>query len=192
MENTDNGLTRAFVCIEVPDEVVKEIARLQEVLGNWKFQGKVTELENLHLTLKFLGELDDAKLKEVKEKLSRVKFGTFEAKLGDTGTFSKYGSPKIVWVKIGGQGTFDLQSSVDLALEGLFNKEARFMSHLTLARVKYVNNKKGFVKHVSGIGVKDIKWKVDKFYLKKSELRPTGPIYTVIGEYSSLDKTENK
>ena len=58
----EKELTRAFICIEFPDEVIKEAARVQEVLENKNFTGKMTELENLHLTYKFLGEIDEKKL----------------------------------------------------------------------------------------------------------------------------------
>jgi len=58
MEDMENKLIRAFIAIDFPDEVVKEIARVQEVLGKRQFTGKMTEPENLHLTLKFLGEID--------------------------------------------------------------------------------------------------------------------------------------
>ena len=77
----EKKLTRTFIAIEFPDEVIKEVARIQEVLNNWKFTGKMTELENLHLTLKFLGEIEDNKLEEVKENLKKIKFKSFRAKL---------------------------------------------------------------------------------------------------------------
>ncbi len=186
-ELTDNNLTRAFICIEFPDEVVKEIARVQEVLENRKFAGKMTELENLHLTFKFLGELDDKKLEKVKEALRKVEFKDFEAYLGEAGTFSFHGNPRIAWIKVCGENIWNLQKKVDNALEGIFSKEERFMSHLTIARVKYVEDKTGFKNYVKNLGVKEIKFKVEKFYLKKSELKEDGPIYSVIEEYRLRD-----
>ena len=57
MEKKENGMIRCFICIDFPDEVIKEVARVQEELEKVKFNGKLTELENLHLTLKFLGEM---------------------------------------------------------------------------------------------------------------------------------------
>jgi 2'-5' RNA ligase len=183
--NEKNELTRTFICIIMPDTVVKEVARVQELLSNWRFTGKMTELENLHLTLKFLGEIGNEKLPRVKEALRKVEFREFEAKLSEIGTFSSYGKPRIVWIKIGGEETFELQRKVDevIAQEG-FRKEERFMSHLTIARVKYVEDKKGFLNYVTNIGIRDIRFKVDKFYLMKSELKPQGPVYSVIEEYA--------
>ncbi len=180
-----NGeLTRCFVAIDFPDEIVKEIARVQGVLGKVVFQGKMTEVENLHLTLKFLGEISEEKVKEVREKLREIKFEEFSAKLMCAGTFSIRGNPRIAWIKVGGQGVFELQKEIDEKLSEIgFKKEERFMSHLTIARVKYVKDKKGFVEYVSGIGVKEIEFKVGWFKLMKSELKPAGPVYSLIEGY---------
>lgn len=177
-------LIRAFIAVDFPDEVVKEIARVQELVGKKKFTGKMTELENLHLTLKFLGEIDEEKVEEIKEKLKQIKFKEMELKLGETGIFTP-GKPRIVWIKIEGKEIWELQKKIDSALENLFSKEERFMSHLTIARVKYVKDKKEFESHVKNINVKKIKFKVNKFKLLSSELKPLGPSYKLIEEFES-------
>ena len=177
-------LMRCFVAIEMPVAVIKEVARVQETLGNWKFTGKMTELENLHLTLKFLGEIDKEKMKKVKEELQRIEFKEFEAKLIGIGTFSNFGNPRIAWIKIGGKEVFELQKKIDEAMEKIgFKKEERFMSHMTIARIKYVKDKKGFLEHVSKIGIRGIEWDVDKFCLKKSVLEQRGPTYSDLEVY---------
>ncbi|MEK6889462.1 MAG: RNA 2',3'-cyclic phosphodiesterase [Nanoarchaeota archaeon] len=177
-------MVRAFIAVVFGDEVIKEIARIQEILSGHKFLGKMSELENLHVTLKFLGEIDDEKLMKVREKLKEVKMEEFEAHLDSIGTFNYRGNPKIVWVKIAGKGMFELQKQVDWKMrEEGFIMEERFMSHLTIARTKYTYDAKGFMKYVSGIGVRDIKFPVSKFLLLKSDLKPNGPVYNVIEEY---------
>ena len=190
MEQTENKmaekkeLTRAFICIEFSDEVIKEIARVQELISKTKFTGKLTELENLHLTLKFLGEIDDEKLELVKSKLKTIEFKPMKLKLGDIGTFSRHGDPRLVWIKIEGKEIHELQAKIDEALVGLFKPEERFMSHLTIARIKYVKDKKGFLEHVDSIHTKPISFDVLLFKLKKSELKPIGPVYTDISAFT--------
>ena len=71
-----------------------------------------------------------------------------------------------------------------MALKGMFKPEERFMSHLTIARVKYAKDKKGFVEAVKGIKTRDVKFKVDCFELKSSELKPLGPVYKTIEKYT--------
>lgn len=179
----DKKTTRAFVCIDFPDEVVREVARVQELVGKRPLTGKFTELENLHLTLKFLGEVDDEKLEEVRKRLREIKLSAFEAKLSDLGTFSYRGIPRIVWIKVNGMGVHALQKNVDSVLNGLFEPEERFMSHLTIARLKYVKDLKGFYDALKNITVEPLKFQVKEFRLMKSELKPMGSVYTEIEKY---------
>lgn len=174
---------RCFICIDFDDPVVKEIARIQEVLENKKFNGKMTELENLHLTLKFIGEVDDKKVEEIRKRLREIKFKEMELKLGEIGTFSYMGMPKIVWVKVNGEDIWVLQKYIDDKLKDLFKDGEKFMSHLTIARIKYVNGKKEFREYISNMGIKEIKFKVNSFKLKKSDLKPLGPVYETIEEF---------
>jgi len=176
---------RAFVAVDFPDVVIKEVARVQKILRKKKFEGKMTELENLHLTLKFLGRVEEGTLENVRKKLREVNFEEMDLNLSDIGTFSYKGRPRIVWVKVGGKGIFELQGKIDDALEGFFEREKRFMSHMTIARVKFVKDKKEFVDYVEEIGLKGVKFNVGSFRLMKSELKKLGPVYSVIEEYKS-------
>lgn len=178
---------RCFIALDFEDEILKETARIQEVLGSWKFIGKMTELENLHLTLKFLGEIEEEKLEEVRKSLREIKEKSFEGKLDHAGFFSVLGNPKIIWIKLNGKGIFDLQKKIDEVLSINFKKEERFMGHLTIARVKYVSDKSGFRKYVENIGVKEVPFKINSFKLMKSELKPLGPVYSVIEEFKLED-----
>ena len=149
---------RVFIAIDIPKNIRKEIVAIQNNLP--EFSGKKTEPENLHLTLKFLGEIDEEKVEEVKKKLSEIKFRKFQAELSEIGVFTP-SFLKIIWVKLG--GCDEIQKEVDKKLEGLFAKEKRFMSHLTIARVKNVNDRRRFL--------------VNSIKLKKSTLTPEKPIY---------------
>jgi len=84
---------RTFICIDFPDEVVKEVARVQEELGKIKFTGKLTEIENLHLTLKFLGEIEPEKVEKVREVLIKIQFNELNLGLGKIGVFNSRGNP---------------------------------------------------------------------------------------------------
>lgn len=186
MEQTP--LTRTFICIEFPDGVIKEIARIQQLLQNIKFTGKLTELENLHLTLKFLGEISHEQIEKVKQALSTIEFKPFNTYLEYAGTFNRFNAPRIAWVKIGGAGILELQRKIDESLKELFKPEKRFMSHLTIARIKYAKDGKEFTEYVKHLSVHKINFAVDKFFLKKSELKQMGPVYETIEKYATKDK----
>lgn len=184
-------LKRCFISLDLPCEIVNEIRRIQKLIGKQVlFNGKFTEPENLHLTLKFLGEINDNKINEVKRGLREVRFSEFDAELGDVGVFSKQ-FVKIIWVELLGE-VFELQKRVDGVLEGLFNQEERFMSHITIARVKSVSDKKVLIEYLDGVKPSKIKFRVDRFFLRSSELLPEGPVYKVVERFRLKSIVEKK
>jgi 2'-5' RNA ligase len=185
----ENELIRAFISITLSNEAIKEVANIQEQISKVNLTGKMTELNNLHLTLKFLGEIEKEKIEEVKKALRTIKFFPFEVKLGQMGVFGGEKNPKIVWVKLDGKSIWDIQKSVDSVLEKIgFAKEERFMSHITLARIKYVKDKKGFVNFVKNLNSKHSVFRIEEFKLKKSELYEYGPEYKDLEVYKANDK----
>ncbi len=180
--NLSEKQIRTFICIDFPDEVVKEVARVQSIVSKKRFAGKLTELENIHLTLKFLGDISEENIDSIKEILSKIRFPELNLRLSKAGIFS-YNHPRIVWVKVIGNIT-RLQKEIDNSLEKLFPKEERFMSHLTIARIKHVVDKKSFIDYIEGIKPKKISFRASEFKLKSSELRSPGPVYKTLATYS--------
>lgn len=172
---------RVFISIDIPEEIKSEILKIQDKLP--EFYGKKTEPENLHLTLKFLGEIDDKKVEEIKERLKEIKYNSFESEIDSIGVFSP-GFIKIIWLHLTNCG--DLQKKIDYSLKDLFKPEKRFMSHLTIARVKKVSNKKLFLEKLKKIRIPEWIFKVDSFYLMESKLSEKGPKYSVIEKYNLI------
>ena len=164
-------MTRCFIAIDLPENVKKQVLEIQEKLP--EFKGKKTEIKNLHLTLKFLGEVDEKLLKKVEDRLKGVSFKKFEAEISERGVFRE-DFVKIVWLKMSNCDA--LQKEIDDSLESLFEKESVFMGHLTIARVKFCE-RESFLKSLKKIKTKNIKFQVDRFKLKKSDLT-RGAIYT--------------
>lgn len=170
---------RVFIAITLPEKVKKEVSKIQNSLP--EFNGKKTEYENLHLTLKFIGEADEKMVKEVMNRLGRIKFGGFETEMGEVGFFD---NPErgIVWIHL--TNCDELQKEVDKALRELFEPERRFMGHLTIARVRGVKDKKEFLKRLSEIKVPKTGFEVNKISFMESKLSPKGPVYSVIKEFN--------
>lgn len=169
---------RTFISVDLPEEIRKEVKKIQDNLP--EFNGKKAELENLHLTLKFLGEISDDKVEEVKEKLRKIQIEKFPATIDRIGVFSdKF--VKIIWLHI--DGFEKLQKEIDNKLKGLFPSEKRFMSHLTIARVKSIKDKKEFLVKLKRIKIPKMKFIIDNFKLKKSTLTSEAPIYEDIEIY---------
>jgi 2'-5' RNA ligase len=177
----EENLTRCFIALELNREAITEIEEVQKIIKKKNFfYGKFTEPENLHLTLKFLGEISEEKILEIKKKLSEVKIKKFEVKLGEFGVFSE-DFLRILWIKLMGKEIWELQSEIDKKMsETGFEKEKRFMSHITIARIKKAIDKKIFLSYIGGLKHREISFVVKDFCLKKSELKEDGPVYTDI------------
>lgn len=174
---------RCFISIDLSVEATKEIERLQRIIKP-HFIGKTTSSENLHLTLKFLGEIEDTTLDNVKKKLSTIERQSFELTLNGLGVFSQQ-FIKMVWVKV---STVPLQPMIDNYLKDIFEPEHRFMGHITIARVKKVEDKQSFLKLINNTTINKIIFTVREFYLKQSILTNEGPIYKVINKYCLKSK----
>lgn len=169
---------RVFISIKLPTKILMKVQEIQEKLP--EFSGKKTEIKNLHLTLKFLGEISFEKMEEIKEKLKEINFEKFEAKIGKIGFFDR---PKsgIIWLEI--LNCEFLQKEIDKILREILNEEKRFMGHLTIARIKKVKDKKIFFNNLKRINISKIFFIVDKFYLMQSKLKKEGPEYLILNEY---------
>lgn len=170
---------RIFIALDLPEEVKKEIIRIQELLP--EFKGKKVEQENLHLTLKFLGEVSEETLNQIKERLSKIKLNKLHVRLGEIGVFTPK-SVKIVWIKL--LNTEKLQEEIDRVLVPLFPKENRFMSHITIARVKGISERKTFLEKIKSLKPKWLEFELSNFSLKNSVLSHDKPVYSELESYS--------
>ncbi len=185
-ETSPKNKIRAFICLDFPPEIIKESARIQaQIESKNLFTGKITEPENLHITLKFLGEIEKEKIETIKQKLSKIKFSPLNLHLESVGVFNFKGNPRILWLKVAGKEIFNLQKQIDLSLKEEFPPEKRFMSHLTIARIKFTKDKKYFFEYLKSIKCKKIKFQVNSFHLKQSTLKRFGPVYEIIESYNS-------
>lgn len=169
---------RCFIGIDLSIEAIKEIQKIQKKLEP-NFTGRLTASENLHLTIKFLGEIEKNAINDVKKKLSSITPPPFELILKDVGVFSQK-FIKIIWVKV---SDVPLQPLVDNCLSDIFEPENRFMGHITIARVNNLADKKSFLQLINATTVNEISFMVKDFYLKESILTPDGPIYEDIVRY---------
>lgn len=176
---------RLFISIQIPEDIKKKIKRIQESLP--EFIGKNTESENLHLTLKFLGKVDEKKLEIIKNKLREIKFNSFEAEINSIGFFNNKTCERrhqeiIFWLNL--KNCEKLQKEIDKSLVGLFEEEKRFMGHLTIARIKKIINKKKFTESMNNLKFEKMIFRVDSFYLQESHLFNKGPKYDIIEKYN--------
>jgi RNA 2',3'-cyclic 3'-phosphodiesterase len=179
---------RCFVALDLPQEMIDSIREYQKELSLKNLcKGRLTNPDNMHLTLKFLGEIPLALVEKARNNLKNVKFNTFFTNITKAGVFNEK-FIRIVWLALGKEEVLDLQRKVDDALEDDFDREARFMGHVTIVRVNSVKDKDVLIDYLRRNPLPDLQAKIVSFSLIKSTLTPEGPIYEVIEKYSAKEE----
>lgn len=181
------GRIRAFIAVEIPPEAV---ARLDPLLADLASLGrdlKVVKRENLHFTLKFLGNIGSDMIGSVGDCMSSASgLLGFEIAIGGFGAFPNSHRPRVLWigVKDGQDRMIQLAEDLDAALSELgFERERNHVPHLTLARNRSRRRSPGissFIESMEDIEIGTMT--VDAIKLKKSVLTPRGPTYSDVLE----------
>jgi RNA 2',3'-cyclic 3'-phosphodiesterase len=179
---------RSFISIDLEDE--KILSQVESIMSSLLSLGgdlKPVERENIHLTLKFLGNVSSAKLAEIKSALEQVSFPPFSLEIKGAGAFPNLKRMNVVWV-----GIEEGWSQVELIYEQTekllhqlgFSRETRpFSPHITVARVKSGRKRDeiaAFLGHLTdeSFGA----FPVESVRLKQSVLSPSGPKYSTLFE----------
>lgn len=128
---------RLFIALDIPAEVRAGLTKYMERARALSAEARWARVEGLHVTLKFLGHVDDAVVEQIKATLASIKAAPFEVKFTGVGFFPNPNAARVFWAGVdGGNNLPRLASSIDAATEKLgFSREAKpYHPHLTLAR----------------------------------------------------------
>ena len=175
---------RCFIAVEVDDpSTLDGIARAQSSLNSTGANLKLVERENIHLTLKFLGDVRAGLLPEVVNVVSGTSFRPFRMALRGVGVFPSLRRPRVVWAGIT-EGVEELtaifRDMEPRLVEMDFKPESRpFSPHITIARVRSGRNRDRLIEEVMALEATDFGgFEARHVKLKKSVLTPRGPVYT--------------
>ena len=182
-------MKRLFAAIKVSpaEEFLSRYYALKRNLDKEKI--KWVEPENIHITLKFFGETPDHHIPGISVALQKAsqENNPFEYSIINTGIFGSSYNPKVIWFGIEPTDRIiKLSESTFVALEqiGIERDRQNFVPHLTIARIKVLEDKAFFQKVIDKYKEGFIqKEEVSEFHLLESELSPKGPKYTVIESY---------
>jgi 2'-5' RNA ligase len=178
---------RAFIAIELPEDLKSDIFKKFEQIEEAGLVGsKFVDKGNLHLTLKFLGDISEEQAEKIQKKLSEIKFKKFEAKFGKIGFFPNENYIKIIWIELIAKEIIELQGIIEGKLRdiGISQDDKGFTSHITIARVSKLKDKNVFLEKIKKINIKKSEFIVNKFSFIKSELTRERPIYKTLKEFS--------
>ena len=183
---------RTFVAIEISEEARSEIASLQDRLREANAEISWTRSENIHLSLKFLGEVSDRLLVDLASACTAAaaKFPSFKLSLDGAGAFPDFRQPRVLWVGLGGElpVLVQLQDNLDEELSkiGFERNKKPFRAHLTIGRVRSGRNLRALTSLAKNISLARIEFDARQLVLMRSELHPAGSKYTRLAEAALL------
>ena len=176
---------RAFIAIELSSEVRAALAAAVGALARCTAKVKWVEPDNVHLTLKFLGSIDDGMAEQVKRAMADAAGrGGFGFVVEGLGRFPPRGKPRVVWAGVseGAEALKALQAVLEAVLRPLgFEKERDYVPHLTIGRVKRPQGAEALVAALEPYaGTRFGACRASEMVLFQSELTPRGPVYTAV------------
>ena len=183
---------RTFVAVEISEEQREKIKKmLEEFKKQTGTQGiSYVKPENLHITLRFFGDLSEEEIKIVKESLKKISEETvkFKMSLKKVGAFPSLNYVKVLWagVESGADELKNLKGKIYQIKVGKRDKR-EFTAHITFARVKFLKDKEEFIGLVKRFESEEFgETEVNEISLKKSELKPTGAVYSDLARFKLI------
>jgi 2'-5' RNA ligase len=188
-ENTMPESIRSFLAFDIEsDTVLNRLAAAQRQLIQTGADLKPVEPKNIHITIRFLGNITPATAEKIYEEMKQIQFTPFTVQIKGVGAFPNPRYPRVVWTGIT-EGAEQLQSvfsQLEPKLRGLGLTPDRrgFSPHLTIARVRSGRNKQQLAEFLT----KNANYQFGAvearcLRLKKSTLTPRGPIYSTLNEF---------
>lgn len=179
---------RSFISIELPEKVRSDLSEVEKRLKKTKADFRWVKPDNIHLTLKFLGEIKEESIGEIINVMRRAcsHCNSFNLELEGVGLFPNLKYPRVLWVGIKDNPLLtDLQTKIEDGMVSLgFKKDnKKFKAHLTLGRFRSSTGKEDLMEAIephkkNSFGLTNVKY----ISLMKSDLSPFGARYTTVSE----------
>jgi len=191
------GTIRTFICIELPETVQALLAEFQKRLKGLGAEVSWVKPSNIHLTLKFLGDVSEQKLPLICAALEKAAHAipVMEMQVRGAGCFPTARNPRVLWVGIQPipSPLRDLVELIEVGLSGNgYAREDRpFSPHLTFGRVKSLRNLQALMRKMQELDFGGEIVSVRTVTVMRSDLRPAGAVYSPIKVFPLLGKAEH-
>lgn len=178
------AVVRTFICIEIPESIKQRIDSLQKPLKSIDAQVSWTKPSNIHLTLKFLGAVEAARIQRVAKAVERAaaEINRFNLEVGGVGCFPSPRNPRVLWIGFGDvpDALEHLVANLEdeLAREGFAREKRKFSPHLTIGRIRAPKNAAQLAEALIESGFNPETFEATEVIAMRSDLKPTGSIYT--------------
>jgi len=178
-------LVRSFLAIELPKPILRKIEEVQGDLKSTHADVRWVNPEKIHLTLKFFGSIEESRIDPIFKSIGEPIRDTspFSLKVRGVGAFPHLKNPRVIWMGlVDGREvltSFQKQIETQLGKIGFQPEDRPFHPHLTLGRMRSSRGKEELVGRMEKYKEEEFgDFQVERVVLFKSDLRPTGPIYT--------------
>jgi len=187
----DSELWRVFAAIELSSNIHRRIQKQIQLLQAAVPDNRASwsRPQNIHLTVKFFGNVLSKKISPISEAASRVvkQLNKFEIQIGNTGAFPKVSQARVLWIGVadpaGQLARLHQLFEAECAVEG-FERETRdFRPHLTIARLRRPEGAKALAETNQKLGFESMSVEVNELVVFRSELSPKGSKYTAISRH---------
>jgi 2'-5' RNA ligase len=150
---------------------------------------KLVERENIHFTLRFLGDTQHTKIERIRKELLEVRYRPFTIRIDGVGAFPTTNRPRVIWVGVSdnAERITDLKLDIDDRLGNLgYSRDRKFHSHATIARVRNVRDRSRMKENIEHLAQEPVgTMSVECFRMTKSTLTSSGPVYETLWEVRS-------
>jgi 2'-5' RNA ligase len=182
-------LIRSFLAIEIPRAIQEKIEEVQKDLRSSYADVRWVNPEKIHLTLKFFGSIEESRIEPIVKSIEGpvLNISSFSIKGRGVGAFPNLKNPRVIWMGLvdGKEVLIHFQKQLEEELKKIeFEPEERaFHPHLTLGRMRSSKGREELIGRIEKHQEEEFGvFQVEKVVLFKSDLRPTGPIYTSLRE----------
>jgi 2'-5' RNA ligase len=179
---------RSFIAFDIDNpKVLQQLCEAQNILAKTNADLSLVKPQNIHITLRFLGDITLSMVEKIDKEMQSVVFRPFDVEIKGVGAFPNVNYARVVWAGIQ-QGADELKAVFDqlepkLRQLGFASDSKGFSPHLTIARVGSGRNKQALISGVNELAAFEFgKVHADCLQLKKSVLTPQGPIYSTLKE----------
>ena len=176
---------RTFICFELPKDVTIKLRDLILYLKTFGRGVRWVRHDGIHITLKFLGDVEETQIDRIAERLRTIAndFAPFSLTITGKGAFPNFRRPRTFWLGLSAPENtiLSIQERIEEALEqeGFERDNRRFTPHLTLGRVKFPDRTiSKIAAELERMKVEEIEFDIREIVLMKSDLQPTGAVYT--------------
>ena len=177
---------RVFIAVELPNEIRKALGDVQRALRPLTDTARWVAPESIHITLKFIGEVPEKRIDEIDAAFTGLTWKPFTVTVRGVGFFPGTRSPRVFWAGMEAPTMQGLAEQLDARMEQIgFEKEKRaFRPHITLARSRDTRIDSSLVTAAAQYEEHDFgSFAVDRVFLFKSTLKPSGAVHEKLKEY---------